>query len=166
MDKVKDTSRLLADDIVRYVTVSPTPPVTNPHSATLRRIVDMVSSRHHAVFESIISKVGVRAENQQTDVVMCQTTFDKVAHELFADSHYNWGRIVMLYAFAAWLAKHPSGKPEKDGNDEVAKLISSATGDFVSGELSTWIVHQGGWVCVWSVHFSVKLCLPSKPSYG
>jgi len=144
--EIKETARLLADDIVAYMTVSPTPRVTCDHASTMRRVVDEVSCRYQLTFESIIRKVGVQAEDHKHVANVCRQTFTAVANELFADGHYNWGRVIVLYAFAGWLAKHPSGSLLELGNDNVSKAVASATGDFVACKLTSWICHQGGWV--------------------
>jgi Apoptosis regulator proteins, Bcl-2 family len=144
-------AKQLADDIVQYVTVSPVPPVTCRYAETMRRVVDEASLRHKSEFENIIREVGVRNKSQPVDATMCQQTFEAVANELFNDGHYNWGRIAMLYAFAAWLAKHPSDQPSAGGNDEVALAVAEAAGVYVTRRLCTWICQQGGWVS----HFQI-----------
>jgi hypothetical protein len=139
-------AKQLADDIVQYATVSPVPSLCCRYAGTLRRIVDEMSERHKMVFESVVHKVGVRNKSQPVDTAMCQQMFDAVADELFADEQYNWGRISTVYAFAAWLAKHPSDYPVTEGKDEVAQAIADIAGNYVARRLSTWICEQGGWV--------------------
>lgn len=148
-DQLKETrviAKQLAEDIIQYVMVSPSPPLVCRYAGTLRRIVDEVSAKHKVVFESIVLKVGVRNRSQPSDTTACRQTFEAVANELFADGHYNWGRIAMLYAFAAWLAKLPSDHCLTDAKDEVAQAIADAAGDYVAKRLASWIYQQGGWV--------------------
>lgn len=112
------------------------------HVATLRRIVDELSSRHEIIFESIARKLRVGV-NGHVYPEVCQRTFSGVVDELFSDGQYNWGRVVTVFAFAGWWAR--SGAP-KGGSDAWANAVSDVAGNYTAQKLSTWICNQGGWV--------------------
>ncbi|XP_024245979.2 apoptosis regulator BAX [Oncorhynchus tshawytscha] len=67
--------------------------------------------------------------------------FMRVAHEIFSDGQFNWGRVVALFYFASWLVikalltKVP---------DIIRTIISWAT-DYLRDHVINWIRDQGGW---------------------
>uniref|UniRef100_A0A8C7H3A1 BCL2 associated X, apoptosis regulator a n=1 Tax=Oncorhynchus kisutch TaxID=8019 RepID=A0A8C7H3A1_ONCKI len=67
--------------------------------------------------------------------------FMRVAHEIFSDGQFNWGRVVALFYFAsrlvikALLNKVP---------DIIRTIISWAT-DYLRDHVINWIRDQGGW---------------------
>jgi len=143
VDTVKETARLLALDIADYM-LKPSTRLKCRHAATLRRVVDELSSRHEIIFSSIARKLGSRLEAEGQTAARWRYTFVAVASELFADGHNNWGRIVTIYAFAGWLVrKHCTAETISDG---IAHTIAITAGDFVADKLAEWICRQGGWV--------------------
>jgi len=137
---------LLALDIGNYV-LSPSARPKCQHASTLRRIVDELSTRHEIVFASIARKLGSRVSVEGATAARWRYTFIAVVSELFADGHYNWGRVVTVYAFAAWLVRqHCTTELQCGSSDDVALTISCAAGDFVADKLAEWIYRQGGWV--------------------
>jgi len=141
IDVVKETARLLALDIAEYM-LRPSVRLKCRHAATLRRVVDELSSRHEIIFTSIARKLGARVAVEGPTAARWRYTFIAVASELFADGHNNWGRVVTVYAFAGWLIRHHS----ETCGDELAHTIAATAGDFVAEKLADWICHQGGWV--------------------
>jgi len=148
MDLIILIGHILARDIVSYVSSKGLPGQPKPcgiHASiisTLRRTVDQVSDRHEILFASIVKKLHIGEEGTNCE------SFGSVADEMFADKHYNWGRIVTLYAFAGWLAKHCVDN-RIDG--DWVNRIGEVCGDYVAENLSQWIASQGGWVSVF--HF-------------
>jgi len=142
-DVVKETARLLALDIADYM-LKPSARLKCRHAATLRRVVDELSSRHEIIFSSIARKLGSRVAAEGSTAARWHYTFTAVASELFADGYYNWGRIVTIYAFAGWLVRQHC-TTETSGN-ELAQTIAIIAGDFVADKLADWICRQGGWV--------------------
>jgi len=142
-DAVKETARLLAFDIADYM-LKPSGNLKCRHAATMRRIVDVLSSRHEIVFSSIARRLGSHVAVDGPTAAQWRYTFTAVANELFADGYHNWGRIVTIYAFAGWLVRqHCTAETSRD---ELARTIATTAGDFVADKLADWICHQGGWV--------------------
>jgi len=143
IDAIKQTARLLALDIADYM-VKPSANLKCRHAATMRRVVDELSSRHEIVFSSIARKLGSRVADDGPSAARWRHTFIAVASELFADGTHNWGRIVTIYAFAGWLVRqHCTAETNRD---ELARTIATTAGDFVADKLADWICRQGGWV--------------------
>jgi len=139
----KETARLLALDIADYMR-KPSARLKCRHAATVRRVVDELSSRHEIIFSSIARKLGSRVAAEGSTAARWRYTFTAVASELFADGHNNWGRIVTIYAFAGWLVRQHCATDTS--SDELAHTIAGTAGDFVAEKLADWICHQGGWV--------------------
>ena len=118
-----------------------------PHSATLLRIVEELSSKHEIVFESIVRKLRVRVSDDggqlHRDVDVCRRTFVGVVDELFADGRYNWGRVVTVFAYAGWLAR---GCRSTSDVDSWSDVVTQVAGDYIGLKLSPWVCQQGGWV--------------------
>ena len=143
VDAVKETARLLGLDIADYMQ-NPSARLKCRHAATLRRVVDELSSRHEIIFSSIARKLGSRVTAEGPTNERWRYTFVAVASELFADGHHNWGRIVTIYAFAGWLVRQHC--TAETCNDVLAHTIAVTAGDFVADKLADWICRQGGWV--------------------
>jgi len=142
---VKETARLLALDIADYM-LKPSVSLKCRHAATMRRVVDELSSRHEIVFSSIARKLGSRVSGNGDgpSAARWRYTFTAVANELFADGYHNWGRIVTIYAFAGWLVRQHC--TAETSTDELARTIATTAGDYVADKLADWICRQGGWV--------------------
>lgn len=143
IDAVKETARLLAVDITDYM-LKPSARLQCRHAATLRRVVDELSSRHEIIFSSTARKLGSRVAAEGPTAARWRYTFIAVASELFADGHNNWGRIVTIYAFAGWLVRQHC--TAATSSDELAQTIAITAGNFVADKLADWICRQGGWV--------------------
>jgi len=132
---VKQTARELAEYIVHYVVGTQHGKPPSKHAETLQRTTEEMYHRHEILFNSMIQKLDVESDN-------ANVTFKNVADEMFADGKYNWGRIVSVYAFGAYLADH-CYKYEQD--ETVVRRIASAVGNYVANYLSKWIYANGGW---------------------
>jgi hypothetical protein len=146
-EEVKIVARHLVTDIVVWMTwpeARTLQPSCCSHTATLRRVVDGLSSRHEIIFESIIRKLPliVNGSHLQSDV--CYRTFSGVVDELFADGQYNWGRIVTVFAFTGWLARSGARQGGFDAGTW-SETVSSVAGSYIAEKLSAWICQQGGW---------------------
>jgi len=120
----------------------------NQHSVTLVRVVHELSSKHEIVFESIARKLKLQI-NGHRDVEVCQRTFARVVDELFADGHYNWGRVVTVFAYAGWLARawrSAANESETSANNNWSEIVTDVAGEYINRKLSHWICQQGGWV--------------------
>jgi hypothetical protein len=112
---------------------------TANYSKTIRCVVDEVSERHSMAFEGIIRRLNINPTATTEDVQrICRRTITGVGDDLFADGHYNWGRIVTLFTFAGWLAR--------SYRSECSDIIADVAGQYIVNKLSNWICEQGGWV--------------------
>ena len=137
---IKSLSRRLGKDIVKYAlqkTKGHPPKSTYYHVRTLRIIVDYIMEKHQLQFMDMTAKLEI--DNVET---VCNS-FVTIADKMFLDKELNWGRVVTLYAFAAFLIDYCSRN--HDQQDLVNKL-GEALGSYVSDNLTDWIYGQGGWV--------------------
>lgn len=112
-------------------------------AATLRRIGREVETRHQLILKNMCGKLDIRASS-------AQVTFTTVADEIFATG-INWGRIVVLFCFAAEVAVF-CRQQEIDVVEDVVSWLS----EYLSQrKLSEWIKKSGGWVS----NFSCNLFL-------
>ncbi|XP_072702848.1 induced myeloid leukemia cell differentiation protein Mcl-1 [Ciconia boyciana] len=101
---------------------------------TLRRVGDGVMQKHELAFQGMFRKLEVQKEEDLQ--LVCE-----VAAHMFSDGVTNWGRVVTLISFGAFVAKHL-----KSINQE--KCISSLAGIITDALVSSkreWLVSQGGW---------------------
>lgn len=145
-DKRSSTDRIAREcayDIIHQGTGIKTEklkPANTKYAKTLRRTVAEITEKHGIFLESAMRKLEIT----ETTV---RATIDNVANEMFVDQHFNWGRMVTLYAFCAKVAKYCADKYKKDRHVLVEK-IADYTADYVAESLSTRIEQQGGWVSV------------------
>ncbi|NXC42659.1 MCL1 protein, partial [Penelope pileata] len=101
---------------------------------TLRRVGDGVLQKHELAFQGMLRKLEIKKEEDLQSV--CE-----VAAHVFSDGVTNWGRVVTLISFGAFVAKHL-----KSINQE--KCISSLAGIITDALVSSkreWLLSQGGW---------------------
>ncbi|NXV52651.1 MCL1 protein, partial [Uria aalge] len=101
---------------------------------TLRRVGDGVLQKHELAFQGMLRKLKIQKEEDLHSV--CE-----VATHVFSDGVTNWGRVVTLISFGAFVAKHL-----KSINQE--KCISSLAGIITDALVSSkheWLMSQGGW---------------------
>lgn len=66
----------------------------------------------------------------------------EVAAHLFSDGVTNWGRVVTLISFGAFVARHLKSVKQEKSIGSLARIITDA---LVSSKRE-WLVSQGGWV--------------------
>ncbi|KAF1555739.1 hypothetical protein FQV10_0005475, partial [Eudyptes schlegeli] len=101
---------------------------------TLRRVGGGVMEKHELAFQGMLRKLEIQKEEDLQSV--CE-----VAAHVFSDGVTNWGRVVTLISFGAFVAKHL-----KSINQE--KCISSLAGIITDALVSSkreWLMSQGGW---------------------
>ncbi|KAM6234232.1 induced myeloid leukemia cell differentiation protein Mcl-1 isoform 2-T2 [Porphyrio hochstetteri] len=101
---------------------------------TLRRVGGGVMQKHERAFQGMLRKLDIQKEEDLRSV--CE-----VAAHVFSDGVTNWGRVVTLISFGAFVAKHL-----KSINQE--KCISSLAGIITDSLVSSkreWLMSQGGW---------------------
>uniref|UniRef100_A0A8C6YT47 MCL1 apoptosis regulator, BCL2 family member n=1 Tax=Nothoprocta perdicaria TaxID=30464 RepID=A0A8C6YT47_NOTPE len=101
---------------------------------TLRRVGDGVMRKHELAFQGMLRKLEIQKEEDLQSV-------SEVAVHVFSDGVTNWGRVVTLISFGAFVAKHL-----KSINQE--KCIPSLAGIITDALISSkreWLLSQGGW---------------------
>ncbi len=142
-DPLMKIARELAFDIVHYMANNRKHMTyTNKHAKTMRRTVDEICERHDILFNGMMKKLHITKNN-------AKETFKNVIEELFNDNQYNWGRIVVVYAFGGRLAQFCVDSNMPDYVDTVGEIV----GSYVMNNLGSWIREQGGWVCIFSLYF-------------
>ena len=140
LTRVKFIGNLLALDIIKFARSGASyEDCHKPRKAvarTMRRMVNKVLHRHSMMFAGMAKRLDIDEANGYE-------SFANVVSEMFADNHFNWGRLVTLYAFGAALSAHCS---DNNGNIEHSPNISDYIADYVSTHVAEWITKNGGWV--------------------
>jgi len=134
IEQARRIARVLAVDIVNYACGN-SKKMPNRYARTLRRTVDELTQRHCILFNGMVNKLNLDEETGYR-------TFTNIINEMFSDKHYNWGRIVAVYAFAARLARYCVDENMNDYCPQIATYL----GDYVAEHLAEWIAENGGWV--------------------
>ncbi|XP_068024914.1 induced myeloid leukemia cell differentiation protein Mcl-1 [Melanerpes formicivorus] len=101
---------------------------------TLRRVGDSILQKHDLAFQGMLRRLAVRGEAD-----LCAVR--EVAAQLFGDGVTNWGRVVTLIAFGAFLARHLKSIRQEQSIGALAAILTEA---LVSGRRE-WLLSQGGW---------------------
>ncbi|XP_061872228.1 induced myeloid leukemia cell differentiation protein Mcl-1 isoform X2 [Colius striatus] len=101
---------------------------------TLRRVGNGVMQKHELAFQGMLRKLEIQKEEDLQSV--CE-----VAAHLFSDGVTNWGRVVTLISFGAFVAKHLKSIKQEKCISSLAGIITDA---LVSSKRE-WLLSQGGW---------------------
>ncbi|KAM9169051.1 LOW QUALITY PROTEIN: induced myeloid leukemia cell differentiation protein Mcl-1 [Mergus octosetaceus] len=101
---------------------------------TLRRVGDGVLEKHELAFQGMLRKLEIKKEEDLQAV-------GEVAAHLFSDGVTNWGRVVTLISFGAFVARHLKSMKQEKSIGSLARIITDA---LVSSKRE-WLVSQGGW---------------------
>ena len=101
---------------------------------TLRRVGDGVQRNHETAFQGMLRKLDIKNED---DV----KSFSRVMVHVFKDGVTNWGRIVTLISFGAYVAKHLKSINQENCIEPVAESIT----DVLVRSKRDWLVKQRGW---------------------
>ncbi|NWU89619.1 MCL1 protein, partial [Upupa epops] len=101
---------------------------------TLRRVGDGLMRKHELAFQGMLRKLDIQTEEDLQSV--CE-----VAAHMFSDGVTNWGRVVTLISFGAFVAKHLKSINQEKSVDSLAAIITDA---LVSSKRE-WLLSQGGW---------------------
>ncbi|XP_071489131.1 bcl-2-like protein 2 [Diadema antillarum] len=129
-------ARQLGDDYIGYKvgkTKNRRPPCL--HAETLRRVGDEVEERYAITLNGLVNNLEYDPEKDGEEA------FTASLNAMFEEGACNWGRVVMVYVFAARLAKYCQ---EHGKGYHVGKLADFA-GRYVATRLTPWINKQGGW---------------------
>ncbi|WAQ98840.1 MCL1-like protein [Mya arenaria] len=133
LESVRKEAEVIAFDIVQNIGLENQRKSPNRFCKTMRKTVKEVSDRHDIVLKSMVNKLNIDDGN------MFQT-FIHVADEIFEDGQINWGRIIVVYAFAARLTSH-FRKQNTNQDDKIALFV----GKYVGNKLGRWILDNHGW---------------------
>ncbi|KAM4662425.1 induced myeloid leukemia cell differentiation protein Mcl-1 [Discoglossus pictus] len=101
---------------------------------TLRRVAREVIEKHQIAFQGMLQKLTIRnSEDLQK--------LSDLPSMVFNDGITNWGRIVTLISFGAFVAKYLKSIHLEDC---IAQLAENFT-DFLMSNKRDWIVQQKGW---------------------
>ncbi|XP_040394869.1 induced myeloid leukemia cell differentiation protein Mcl-1 [Cygnus olor] len=101
---------------------------------TLRRVGDGVMEKHELAFQGMLRKLEIKKEEDLQSV-------GEVAAHVFSDGVTNWGRVVTLISFGAFVAKHLKSIKQEKCIGSLARIITDA---LVSSKRE-WLLSQGGW---------------------
>ncbi|XP_027300270.3 induced myeloid leukemia cell differentiation protein Mcl-1 [Anas platyrhynchos] len=101
---------------------------------TLRRVGDGVLEKHELAFQGMLRKLEIKKEEDLQAV-------GEVAAHLFSDGVTNWGRVVTLISFGAFVARHLKSVKQEKSIGSLARIITDA---LVSSKRE-WLMSQGGW---------------------
>uniref|UniRef100_A0A8D2MBY7 Bcl-2 Bcl-2 homology region 1-3 domain-containing protein n=1 Tax=Zonotrichia albicollis TaxID=44394 RepID=A0A8D2MBY7_ZONAL len=86
-------------------------------------------------FAGMLRKLQIQQEEDLQCVV-------EVAAQMFSDGVTNWGRVVTLIAFGAFVAKHLKSIQQEQSVSSLAGIITDA----LVNSKREWLESQGGWV--------------------
>ncbi|XP_077012244.1 induced myeloid leukemia cell differentiation protein Mcl-1 [Tamandua tetradactyla] len=101
---------------------------------TLRRVGDGVQRNHDTAFQGMLRKLDIKNED---DV----KSLSRVMIHVFSDGITNWGRIVTLISFGAFVAKHLKSINQESCIEPLAESIT----DILVRTKRDWLVKQRGW---------------------
>ena len=142
LDMVKLDARVVAMDIVHYISEFQVLPPQSEHCTTMRRTTDELTEKHRIVFNSIIRRLDFPTQQQDGIVQKIRHDIFAVADEMLNDRKMNWGRLISLYAFGGMIAKHFADS----GLTAYVDVCGQCIGDYASERLAMWMHSEGGWV--------------------
>uniref|UniRef100_A0A0F7Z9Q8 Induced myeloid leukemia cell differentiation Mcl-1-like protein n=1 Tax=Crotalus adamanteus TaxID=8729 RepID=A0A0F7Z9Q8_CROAD len=101
---------------------------------TLRRVCDDIMEKHQLAFQGMLRKVQI---NKADDLKL----MSEVATQVFNDGITNWGRIVTLISFGAFVAKHLKSINQESGINTLAEIIT----EVLVTEKREWLLHHNAW---------------------
>ncbi|XP_007427996.1 induced myeloid leukemia cell differentiation protein Mcl-1 [Python bivittatus] len=101
---------------------------------TLRRVCDDILNKHQLVFQGILRKMEIEKADDLKIV-------SEVAMQVFSDGVTNWGRIVTLISFGAFVAKHLKSINQDSGISTLAEIIT----DVLVTDKREWLLHHNAW---------------------
>ncbi|XP_022105214.1 induced myeloid leukemia cell differentiation protein Mcl-1 homolog [Acanthaster planci] len=107
------------------------------YTETLRRVGREVEERYAISLNGLVNNLQYDPKKHGAGKELFSVSLDA----MFEEGAVNWGRVVMVYVFAARLAKYC----EENANPEYVDEVVEVCGDYVSDKLTPWIVKQGGW---------------------
>lgn len=131
-------ARSLAEDFVNYKVGFTNARPPSVYAETLRRVGDEIEEKYDITLSGIVNQLKY---DPDTDG---RQAFYASLDAMFEEGPCSWGRVVMVYVFAARLAKYC----QKHNRDDVCiEDLIRYSGDYVAVHLTKWIKEQqGGWM--------------------
>ncbi|KAJ7307237.1 hypothetical protein JRQ81_009232 [Phrynocephalus forsythii] len=101
---------------------------------TLRRVGDGILEKHQLAFQGMLRKMEIKKEEDLK-------TMSEVATEVFRDGIINWGRIVTLISFGAFVAKHLKSINLESSINTLTEIIT----DVLVTDKREWLVSHNAW---------------------
>ncbi|KAJ8030164.1 Bcl-2-related protein A1 [Holothuria leucospilota] len=147
-------ARELGEDYVRYKLGLETDTSPSVYAETLRRAGDQVEERYSLALQWMVSQL------HYDPILDGERSVRVIFDAVFENEECSWGRIVMVYVFAARLAKYCQAQGyEKDTLEQFGRYA----GEYVECHLKRWIEEQGGWQN--NFHDTFKTLPRKMPSY-
>ncbi|XP_053224480.1 induced myeloid leukemia cell differentiation protein Mcl-1 [Podarcis raffonei] len=130
--------KMLKGLLGRLATTEEEEAVASPGAAqaleTLRRVGDNILDKHQLAFQGMLRKIEIKKEDDLK-------TVSEVAKHLFSDGITNWGRIVTLISFGAFVAKHLKRINQESAIGRLAELIT----EVLVTDKREWILNNNAW---------------------
>ncbi|KAM4013443.1 induced myeloid leukemia cell differentiation protein Mcl-1 [Anomaloglossus baeobatrachus] len=101
---------------------------------TLRRVGTEINEKHQRVFQGMLQKLSIQ---HPEDI----QKLSEVPSMVFSDGITNWGRIVTLISFGAFVAKHLKSLHLENSIDTLADNFT----DYLMSQKREWILAHNGW---------------------
>ncbi|XP_044305003.1 induced myeloid leukemia cell differentiation protein Mcl-1 [Varanus komodoensis] len=101
---------------------------------TLRRVGGGILDKHQLAFQGMLKKMEIKKEDDLKSV-------SEIASHVFSDGVTNWGRIVTLIAFGAFVAKHLKNINQESGISTLTEIIT----DVLVTDKREWLVNHNAW---------------------
>ena len=108
------------------------------HIETLAKVGDEIEAKHRTLFKGMLKRLEI-AKQPLTEI---KEILHRVFDEMFADNHFNWGRIVTVFVFGACVSKCLIDNKKS----ELAESVADYVGESVHNRAHKWVAKQGGWV--------------------
>ena len=130
-------SAQITGDVIRYISSgdneSESP--TSKSASIMRSLVDDLLRTRLSSMRQLADRLDVQ---RPEDVVL----LNSVATSMFDDDVVTWNRIVTLFAFAGYLARHCRER----GLLECSEMVIQVLDSIIVERLGLWILASGGWV--------------------
>ncbi|XP_028638152.1 induced myeloid leukemia cell differentiation protein Mcl-1 homolog [Grammomys surdaster] len=101
---------------------------------TLRHLGDDMQRNHETAFQDILQELDIKNKDGVK-------SFSRVMDHVFKDDVTNWGRIVTLISFGAFVAKHLKNINQESYIEPLAESIT----DGLIRTNRDWLIKQRGW---------------------
>uniref|UniRef100_R4GAJ0 Bcl-2 Bcl-2 homology region 1-3 domain-containing protein n=1 Tax=Anolis carolinensis TaxID=28377 RepID=R4GAJ0_ANOCA len=101
---------------------------------TLRRVGESLREKHLLAFQGMLRKLEIKKEEDLASVA-------EVTTEVFRDGIINWGRIVTLISFGAFVAKHLKSINQENAINTLIEIIT----DVLVTDKREWLLKHNAW---------------------